>query len=52
MNLEDGRATRLTEDSDNFPKWSPRGDLIMFVRRVEGSFVLFTITPDGKHLKR
>lgn len=52
MNLEDGLVTKLTEDYDNFPRWSPRGDLIMFVRRQEGSFVIFTITPDGKHLKR
>jgi Tol biopolymer transport system component len=52
MNLEDGRVTKLTEDYDNFPRWSPRGDLIMFVRRHEGSFVIFTITPDGKRLKR
>jgi Tol biopolymer transport system component len=52
MNLDDGRVTKLTEEYDNFPRWSPRRDLIMFVRRIEGSFALFTITPDGKHLKR
>jgi TolB protein len=52
MNLEDGRVTKLTEDYDNFPRWSPRGNLIMFVRRLEGSFVIFTITPDGTGLKR
>jgi len=52
MNLDDGRVIKLTEDYDNFPRWSPRRDLIMFVRRLEGSFALFTITPDGKRLKR
>jgi TolB protein len=52
MNLEDGHVTKLTEDYDNFPRWSPRGDVIMFVRRLEGSFVIFTIAPDGKRLKR
>ena len=52
MNLEDGHVTKLTEDYDNFPRWSPRGDLIMFVRRLEGSFAIFTIAPDGKRLKR
>jgi Tol biopolymer transport system component len=52
MNLDDGRVTKLTEDYDNFPRWSPRRDLIMFVRRVETSFAIFTITPDGKRLKR
>ena len=52
MNLEDGQVTKLTEDYDNFPRWSPRGDVIMFVRRLEGSFVIFSIAPDGKRLKR
>ena len=52
MNLDDGRVTRLTEDYDNFPRWSPHLDLIMFVRRQEGSFAIFTITPGGKRLKR
>jgi Tol biopolymer transport system component len=52
MNLEDGHVTKLTEDYDNFPRWSPRGDVIMFVRRLEGSFVILSIAPDGKRLKR
>lgn len=52
MNLEDGHVTTLTEDYDNFPKWSPRGDVILFVRRQEGSFVIFSIAPDGKRLQR
>lgn len=52
MNLEDRHVTMLTEDYDNFPKWSPRGDVIIFVRRLEGSFAIFSIAPDGKHLKR
>jgi TolB protein len=52
MNLEDGQVTVLTEDYDNFPRWSPRGDVIMFVRRLEGSFVICSIAPDGKRLKR
>jgi Tol biopolymer transport system component len=52
MNLEDGHVTKLTEDYDNFPRWSPRGDLVMFVRRLQDSFVIFTITPDGKRLTR
>jgi TolB protein len=52
MNLEDGHVTMLTEDYDNFPRWSPGGDVIMFVRRLEGSFVIFSIAPDGKRLKR
>jgi Tol biopolymer transport system component len=52
MSLDDGHVTMLTEDYDNFPRWSPRGDVIMFVRRLEGSFVIFSITPDGTRLKR
>jgi TolB protein len=52
MNLDNPRVTMLTEDYDNFPKWSPRGDLIMFARRYQGSFDIFTIAPDGTNLKR
>jgi Tol biopolymer transport system component len=52
MNLEDGQVTKLTDDYDNFPRWSPRGDLILFVRRENSIFVIFTITPDGKRLRR
>lgn len=52
MNLEDHSVTSLTSDYDNFPVWSPRGDLIAFVRRVDGDFEVFTIRPDGKNLRR
>ena len=52
MNMEDGKISTLTSDYDNFPVWSPRGDLIAFVRRVENDFEVFTIRPDGKDLKR
>ena len=51
-NLEDGSVTTLTTDYDNFPLWSPRGDLILFTRKIDGDFELFTIRPDGKDLKR
>ena len=50
MNLEDGHGTKLTQDYDNFPRWSPRGDVVMFVRRLEDSFVIFTITRMGNVL--
>ena len=36
MNLESKAVTKLTEGYDNFPLWSPRGDLIMFSRAAEG----------------
>jgi Tol biopolymer transport system component len=53
MNLKDGTVTRLTADYDNFPVWSPRGDLIAFVRRLDGdNFEVFTIRPDGTGLRR
>ena len=52
MNLEDKSVRTLTEDYDNFPLWSPRGDRIVFTRQIEGDFELFTIRPDGSDLKR
>jgi TolB protein len=48
MNLEDHSITVLTKDYDNFPVWSPRGDLIAFVRKLGDDFEIFTIRPDGK----
>jgi TolB protein len=52
MNLEDHAVTTLTSDYDNFPVWSPRGDLIAFIRRVDDDFEVFTIRPDGKDVRR
>jgi TolB protein len=52
MNLEDQSITSLTKDYDNFPAWSPRGDLIAFVRQLGGNFEVFTIRPDGKDLRQ
>jgi len=52
MNLEDKSVTTLTSDYDNFPLWSPRGDLIMFARQIDGAYDIFTIHPDGTSLKR
>jgi Tol biopolymer transport system component len=52
MNLEDRSVTALTDGYDNFPAWSPRGDLIAFIRRIDGNFEVFTIRPDGKELKQ
>lgn len=50
MNLADGSVTELTDGYDNFPIWSPRGDLIAFMRRIDGNFEVFTIHPGGKDL--
>jgi TolB protein len=57
MNMADNSITVLTKEYDNFPVWSPRGDLIMFARRVqdkgqEQNYDIFTIHPDGTGLKR
>ena len=52
MNLEDRSVKVLTNDYDNFPVWSPRGDLIAFMRRIDGFFEIVTIHPDGTGLKQ
>ena len=52
MNLEDHSVTVLTSKYDNFPAWSPRGDLIAFIRKIDGNFEVFTIRPDGKDLRQ
>jgi Tol biopolymer transport system component len=52
MNLDTRTITVLTNEWDNFPVWSPRGDLIAFVRRTAGNFDVFTIHPDGTDLKQ
>jgi Tol biopolymer transport system component len=38
MNLETKGVTPVTKEYDNFPLWSPRGDLIMFSRLVDGAY--------------
>jgi len=52
MNLETKAVTTLSGEYDNFPLWSPRGDLIMFSRLVDGAYEVHTIKPDGTGLKR
>ena len=52
MNLETKAVTKLTEGYDNFPLWSPRGDLIMFSRAAKGDYEVYTIKPDGSGVKR
>jgi TolB protein len=50
--LETGTVTTLTSGYDNFPLWSPRGDLILFSRQAEGDYEIYTIRPDGTGVKR
>ena len=52
VNLEDRSVKVLTNGYDNFPVWSPRGDLIAFMRLIDGSFEILTIHPDGTDLKQ
>jgi Tol biopolymer transport system component len=52
MNLETKAITSLTDGYDNFPLWSPRGDLIMFSRQADGDYEIYTIKPDGTGVKR
>ena len=52
MDLETNKVTTLTTEYDNFPLWSPRGDLIAFVRQYHGDYEIFTIHPDGKSTRR
>jgi TolB protein len=52
MNLEDHSISVLTKEYDNFPVWSPRNDLIAFVRHIGGNFEVFTIRPDGKEVRQ
>jgi len=52
MNVETKTSTMLNAGYDNFPLWSPRGDLIMFSRLSEGNYEIYTIKPDGTGVKR
>jgi Tol biopolymer transport system component len=52
MTLDNRTVTVLTNEWDNFPVWSPRGDLIAFIRRTGADFQVFTIRPDGTGLKQ
>jgi len=52
MNLDTKAVKILTREYDNFPLWSPRGDLIMFARQIEDAYEIYTIKTDGSSLKR
>ncbi len=52
VDLADGTVRTLTTGYDNFPAWSPRGDLIVFSRLADGDFDIFSIRPDGTDLRR
>jgi TolB protein len=52
MDIETKSVTSIGGGYDNFPLWSPRGDLIMFSRQDHGFYEIYTIKPDGTGLKQ
>lgn len=57
LNIMDvaSRSTRHvpgTGAKDNFPAWSPRGDLISFTSNRDGDYEIYTVHPDGSGLTR
>ncbi len=52
LNIATKTVTTLTDGYDNFPLWSPRGDLIVFSRVEQGDYEIFTIKPDGTGVKQ
>lgn len=56
LTLATGASKNLTElgpQHDNFPQWSPKGDLIMFTSDRDGDedFRLYLVRPDGTGLR-
>jgi TolB protein len=52
MNLADNSVRAVTNEYDNFPLWSPTGNLILFTRKLSQGFQIFTIRPDGSGLRQ
>jgi Tol biopolymer transport system component len=54
LTLADGKTVPLTDGShyDNFPAWSPKGDVIMFISDPAGAFQLFTVRTDGTGVRQ
>jgi len=42
----------LTNASDNLPYWSPDGSQILFTRKQDENFDIYTIKPDGTDVHR
>jgi Tol biopolymer transport system component len=52
MDIETKKVTPIATGYDNFPLWSPRGDLIMFSRFSKDEYDIYTIRPDGTGVKQ
>ena len=54
LDLRDQSVKVLSTEWDNFPFWSPSGDLILFTRQksADRDFDVFTMRPDGTEVKQ
>lgn len=52
MNLADRSVRVLTTEPDNVPYWSPTGERIVFTRKANNNFDVYTIRPNGTDLRR
>ena len=52
MDIETKNVTAIGDGYDNFPLWSPRGDVIMFSRQAQGDYEIYVVNPDGTRLRR
>ena len=52
INVETKEIRVLTTGLDNLPGWQPGGDRIVFTRKENNNFDIYTIKPDGSDLKR
>jgi Tol biopolymer transport system component len=56
LTMADGSVKTLTTELDNFPSWSPKGDVIAFTRRTGGTddydYDIFTMRPDGSNIRQ
>lgn len=52
MDIDSGKVTAIAGGYDNFPLWSPRGDLIMFSRFADGEYDIYTVRPDGSNIRK
>jgi len=52
LNLKDHTTRVLTNGGDNLPYWSPDGSRILFTRKQDENFDIYTIKPDGTDVRR
>jgi Tol biopolymer transport system component len=52
LNLQDQSVRVLTNVSDNLPYWSPDGSWILFTRKQDDNFDIYTIKPYGTDVRR